>query len=71
MINPADVPTSGKEHANKNGCLDSRKLARKLDNGLKVSSWSGSSLEIMESDVVKQHDVALCNLLRELRFLRL
>ena len=33
VINPADVPTSGKEHANKNGCLDSRKLARKLENG--------------------------------------
>ena len=33
MINPADVPTSGKERANKNDGLDSRKLARELENG--------------------------------------
>lgn len=33
VINPADVPTSGKERANKNDCLDSRKLARELENG--------------------------------------
>lgn len=33
MINPADVPTSGKERNYKNDSIDSRKLARELENG--------------------------------------
>ena len=33
VINPADVPTSGKERENKNDNSDSRKLARELENG--------------------------------------
>ena len=33
VINPADVPTSGKEREYKNDSLDSRKLARELENG--------------------------------------
>jgi transposase len=33
VINPADVPTSGKEKTNKNDKRDSRKLARELENG--------------------------------------
>ena len=33
FINAADVPTSGKERANKNDTVDSRKLARELANG--------------------------------------
>lgn len=33
VINPADVPTSGKERDYKNDSLDSRKLARELENG--------------------------------------
>ena len=33
VINAADVPTSGKERANKNDTVDSRKLARELANG--------------------------------------
>ena len=33
VINPADVPTSGKEREYKNDRTDSRKLARKLENG--------------------------------------
>lgn len=32
VINPADVPTSGKEKTNKNDKRDSRKLARELEN---------------------------------------
>lgn len=32
MINPADVPTSGKERDRKNDIVDSRKLARELGN---------------------------------------
>jgi len=33
VINPADVPTSGKERAYKNDSYDSKKLARELENG--------------------------------------
>lgn len=33
VINPADVPTSGKEREYKSDSLDSRKLARELENG--------------------------------------
>ena len=44
VINPADVPTSGKERANKNDGLDSRKLARELENGSLVRSWSRNFL---------------------------
>ena len=33
VINPSDVPTSGKERENKNDKIDSRKLARELENG--------------------------------------
>ena len=33
VINPADVPTSGKERNYKNDSIDSRKLARELKNG--------------------------------------
>ncbi len=33
VINPADVPTSGKERAYKNDKCDSKKLARELENG--------------------------------------
>ena len=32
VINPADVPTSGKERDRKNDIVDSRKLARELEN---------------------------------------
>jgi len=32
VINPADVPTSGKERDRKNDVIDSRKLARELEN---------------------------------------
>ena len=32
VINPADVPTSNKEKVNKNDPIDSRKLARELEN---------------------------------------
>ncbi|HPM11731.1 MAG TPA: IS110 family transposase [Paludibacter sp.] len=32
VINPADVPTSGKERDRKNDTIDSRKLARELEN---------------------------------------
>lgn len=32
VINPADVPTSGKERDRKNDIIDSRKLARELEN---------------------------------------
>lgn len=33
VINPADVPTTGKEKSRKNDKIDSRKLARELENG--------------------------------------
>ena len=33
VINPADVPTSGKEREYKSDSADSRKLARELENG--------------------------------------
>ena len=33
VINPADVPTSGKEREKKNDSIDCRKLARELENG--------------------------------------
>jgi transposase len=33
IVNPADVPTSNKEKVNKNDHIDSRKLARELENG--------------------------------------
>jgi hypothetical protein len=33
VINPADVPTTGEEKSRKNDKLDSRKLARELENG--------------------------------------
>ena len=33
VINPADVPTSGRERNYKNDSIDSRKLARELENG--------------------------------------
>ena len=33
VINPADVPTSGKEREKKNDNIDSRKLARELEHG--------------------------------------
>lgn len=33
VINPADVPTSGKERENKDDRIDSRKLVRELENG--------------------------------------
>jgi len=33
IVNPADVPTSNKEKVNKNDPIDSRKLARELENG--------------------------------------
>jgi len=32
IVNPADVPTSNKEKVNKNDPIDSRKLARELEN---------------------------------------
>ena len=32
VVNPADVPTSNKEKVNKNDPIDSRKLARELEN---------------------------------------
>lgn len=33
VVNPADVPTKNKERANRNDKVDSRKLARELENG--------------------------------------
>jgi transposase len=33
VVNPADIPTSGKEKVNKSDPVDSRKLARELENG--------------------------------------
>ena len=33
VVNPADVPTTNKEKSNKNDIVDSRKLAKELENG--------------------------------------
>ena len=33
VVNPADVPTTGKEEAQKNDSRDSKKIARSLKNG--------------------------------------
>jgi transposase len=44
IVNPADVPTKGKERANRNDSVDSRKLARELENGTLEANYIPTEL---------------------------
>jgi transposase len=45
VVNPADIPTKNKERANRNDRVDSRKLARELENGNIEPNYIPSELQ--------------------------
>ena len=56
VINPSDVPTSGKERENKNDNSDSRKLARELENGSLEPIYIPTPENLMLRDLKRRED---------------
>jgi len=56
VINPADVPTSGKERESKNDNSDSRKLARELENGSLEPIYIPTQENLILRDLKRRED---------------
>ena len=65
VINAADVPTSGKERANKNDTVDSRKLARELANGSLEPIYVPPPENLRLRDVVRAESQTVKEVTRE------
>ena len=66
VINAADVPTSGKERANKNDTVDSRKLARELANGSLEPIYVPSPANLLLRGVVRCETLTVKDVTREI-----
>ena len=64
VINPADVPTSGKEREKKNDNCDSRKLARELENGSLEPIYIPTPENLMLRNLKRREDQLVQNLTR-------
>lgn len=64
VINPADVPTSGKEREKKNDNSDSRKLARELENGSLESIYIPEPENLILRNLKRREDQIAENLAR-------
>ena len=64
VINPADVPTSGKEREKKNDSCDSRKLARELENGSLEPIYIPTPENLMLRNLKRREDQLVQNLAR-------
>ena len=64
MINPSDVPTSGKEREKKNDNIDSRKLARELENGSLEPIYIPTPENLMLRNLKLREDQVVQNLTR-------
>lgn len=64
VINPSDVPTSGKERENKNDGCDSRKLARELENGSLEPIYIPEPENLILRNLKRREDQIVQNLAR-------
>ena len=64
VINPADVPTSGKEREKKNDSCDSQKLARELENGSLEPIYIPTPENLMLRNLKRREDQLVQNLTR-------
>ena len=64
VINPSDVPTSGKERENKNDGCDSRKLARELENGSLEPIYVPEPENLILRNLKRREDQVVQNLTR-------
>ena len=64
VINPADVPTSGKERESKNDNSDSRKLARELENGSLEPIYIPTPENLILRDLKRREDQLAQNIAR-------
>ena len=64
VINPADVPTSGKEREKKNDSCDSRKLARELENGSLEPIYIPEPENLILRNLKRREDQLVQNLTR-------
>ena len=64
VINPADVPTSGKEREKKNDNIDSRKLARELENGSLEPIYIPTQENLKLRNLKRREDQLVQNLTR-------
>lgn len=64
VINPSDVPTSGKEREKKNDNCDSRKLARELENGSLEPIYIPTPENLMLRNLKRREDQLVQNLTR-------
>lgn len=64
VINPADVPTSGKERDYKSDLIDSFKLARELENGSLDSIYIPSPDQLILRDLVRRETQLIGNITR-------
>ena len=64
IINPSDVPTSGKERENKNDGCDSRKLARELENGSLEPIYIPEPENLILRNLKRREDQVVQNLTR-------
>jgi len=64
VINPADVPTSGKERDRKNDAIDSRKLARELENRTLEAIYVPSEENLELRNLVRRETKLTGNIVR-------
>ena len=64
VINPADVPTSGRERNYKNDSIDSRKLARELENGSLIGIYIPERENLILRDLTRRKEQLTGNITR-------
>ena len=64
VINPADVPTSGRDREYKNDRADSRKLARELENGMLEPIYIPSPENLELRNLVRRETQVVQNIVR-------
>ena len=64
VINPADVPTSGKEKLYKNDQIDSKKLSRELENESLVGIYIPSEENLRLRSLVRRETQIVKNIIR-------
>ena len=64
VINPADVPTSGRERNYKNDSIDSRKLARELENGSLIGIYIPERENLILRDLTRRKEQVTGNITR-------
>ena len=64
VINPADVPTSGKERAYKSDRVDSRKLARELESGSLDPIYIPSPENLVLRNLIRRETQIVSNIVR-------